>query len=91
MQPLFEMADVLNAQWYDVLHTEQYNTWQLRTPDAVRRCRTASLGSHIDGCTSCGHLRISYTSRRIDLCIDKPGCVMPNIDITVQECDATKE
>ena len=64
MAPAFEVADVLNAHWLKVLHAGPYNTWQLRTLDAVRRCRTASLGSHIDGCTSCGHLRISYNSCR---------------------------
>lgn len=40
------------------------NSWQLRTLNAVRRCRCAALGSHVDGCTSCGHLRISYNSCR---------------------------
>ena len=60
MAPAFEVADVLNAHWSQVQHSGQYNTWQLRTLDAVRRCRTASLGSHVDGCSSCGHLRISY-------------------------------
>ena len=71
MAPAFEVADVLNAHWLKVLHNGQYNTWQLRTLDAVRRCRTASLGSHIDGCASCGHLRISYNSCRNRHC---PKC-----------------
>ena len=71
MAPAFAVADVLNAHWLKVLHSGQYNTWQLRTLDAVRRCRTASLGSHIDGCTSCGHLRISYNSCRNRHC---PKC-----------------
>jgi hypothetical protein len=70
MQPAFEVADVLNAHWPAVQHSN-FNTWQLRTLDAVRRCRTASLGSHIDGCTSCGHLRISYNSCRNRHC---PKC-----------------
>lgn len=61
MQPAFEVADVLNAHWLAMQHGN-FNTWQLRTLDAVRRCRTSALGSHIDGCTSCGHLRISYNS-----------------------------
>ena len=30
-----------------------------------------------------------YTSHRMDLCIAAPDCLMPNIDLTVQECDAT--
>lgn len=71
MKAAYELADVLNAHWLEVLHSGQYNTWQLRTLDAVRRCRTASLGSHIDGCKSCGHLRISYNSCRNRHC---PKC-----------------
>lgn len=47
------------------------NSWQLRTLNAVRRCRTAELGSHVDGCTHCGHLRISYNSCRNRHC---PKC-----------------
>ena len=71
MTPAFEVADVLNAHWGSVYQSGSYNSWQLRTLDAVRRCRTASLGSHVDGCTSCGHLRISYNSCRNRHC---PKC-----------------
>jgi len=71
MQPAFEVADVLNAHWSEVHHSGMFNTWQLRTLDAVKRCRTASLGSHVDGCTSCGHIRISYNSCRNRHC---PKC-----------------
>jgi Putative transposase/Transposase zinc-binding domain len=70
MRPAFEVADVLNAHWSAVQHGS-FNTWQLRTLDAVRRCRSASMGSHADGCTSCGHLRISYNSCRNRHC---PKC-----------------
>ena len=71
MQPAFEVADVLTAHWSQVQHSGRFNTWQLRTLDAVKRCRTASLGSHVDGCTACGHLRISYNSCRNRHC---PKC-----------------
>ncbi|MGI8504287.1 MAG: IS91 family transposase [Hassallia sp.] len=71
MQPAFEVADVLNAHWSAVQDRSGYNTWQLRTMDAVRRCRSASLGAHVDGCTACGHLRISYNSCRNRHC---PKC-----------------
>ncbi len=71
MQPAYEVADVLNVHWPAVQHSAAYNTWQLRTLDAVRRCRSASLGIHVDGCTSCGHLRISYNSCRNRHC---PKC-----------------
>jgi hypothetical protein len=71
MTPAFEVADVLNAHWAEVGQSGGFNSWQLRTLGAVRRCRTASLGSHVDGCTSCGHLRISYNSCRNRHC---PKC-----------------
>jgi hypothetical protein len=71
MQPAFEVADVLTAHWSEVQHSGRFNTWQLRTLDAVKRCRTASLGSHVHGCSSCGHLQISYDSCRNRHC---PKC-----------------
>jgi hypothetical protein len=71
MPPAFEVASVLEAYWPQVQQGEGFNRWQLRTLDAVRRCRTASLGSHVDGCTSCGHVRISYNSCRNRHC---PKC-----------------
>jgi len=54
-----------------MVRTDQFNNWQLRTLDAIRRCRTASLGGHVDLCTSCGHVRISYNSCRNRHC---PKC-----------------
>lgn len=79
MQPLIactersrsEVAGVLNAHWPAVQQSKKFNSWQLRTLDAVRRCRTAELGAHVDGCSSCGHLRISYNSCRNRHC---PKC-----------------
>ena len=71
MQPAFEVADVLTAHWSEVPQSGRFNTWQIRTLDAVKRCRTASLGSHVDGCSSCGHLHISYDSCRNRHC---PKC-----------------
>lgn len=71
MKAAYELADVLDAHWPAVQHDGGYNTWQLRTMDAVRRCRTASLGGHIDGCSSCGLLRMSYNSCRNRHC---PKC-----------------
>lgn len=71
MQPLYEVAGVLNAHWPAVQQSKKFNRWQLRTLDAVRRCRSAALGAHVDGCSSCGHLRISYNSCRNRHC---PKC-----------------
>jgi len=73
MQPEYEVAGVLNAHWPAVQQSAKFNTWQLRTLDAVRRCRSATLGAHVDGCTSCGHLRISYNSCRNRHCTKCQG------------------
>lgn len=70
MRPAYEVAGVLNAHW-NTVSGSGYSSWQLRTLDAIRRCRTSSLGAHVDGCTSCGHIRISYNSCRNRHC---PKC-----------------
>lgn len=71
MRPAYELSDVINSHWKEIVRSDQFNTWQLRTLDAIRRCRTASLGGHVDLCTSCGHVRISYNSCRNRHC---PKC-----------------
>ena len=71
MRAAFEVAHVINSHWQEVVRSPQFNTWQLRTLDAIRRCRTASLGGHVDLCTACGHVRISYNSCRNRHC---PKC-----------------
>ncbi|HEC41393.1 MAG TPA: IS91 family transposase [Bacteroides sp.] len=71
MSPRHEMADVLDLHWPMVLQCGKFNAWQLRTLNAIMRCRTAAMGSHVDGCTNCGHLRISYNSCRNRHC---PKC-----------------
>lgn len=47
------------------------NTFQLCTLSAVQKCRTAELGGHVDVCTECGTLRVSYNSCRKRSC---PKC-----------------
>jgi len=43
----------------------------MRTLSALRSCRTALLGGHVDACTECGTVRISYNSCRNRHC---PKC-----------------
>ena len=76
MQPCYEIADVLNHLGERVEHIG-LNTWQLRTLSAVRRCRTAALGGHIDACDACGNISISYNSCRNRHC---PKCQGKNRD-----------
>lgn len=71
MQPSFEVASVMEAHWLQLQQSGMCNSWQIRTLDAVRRCRTASMGAHVDGCSECGHLRMSYNSCRNRHC---PKC-----------------
>jgi hypothetical protein len=47
------------------------NAWQLRTLSAIKKCRTAELGGHIDACDDCGKLHMSYNSCRNRHC---PKC-----------------
>ena len=70
MQSKWEVADVVNQLGENIEHIG-LNTWQLRTLSAIKRCRTAALGGHIDACDSCGNISISYNSCRNRHC---PKC-----------------
>lgn len=71
MAPKYEVADILREYWPQLQQKGNLNSWQLRTLDAIKRCRTASLGGHIDGCTNCGQILVSYNSCRNRHC---PKC-----------------
>ncbi len=71
-RPLYQVADVLERNEAD-LNEYTDNTWQLRTLHALRKCRTAALGGHIDRCDNpeCRRLHLSYNSCRNRHC---PQC-----------------
>lgn len=72
MLPQFEVADLLQNNWNSIENKALgLNSWQVRTLSALKRCRTAGLGGHIDSCSSCGYLQISYNSCRNRHC---PKC-----------------
>lgn len=72
MQPQFEVAEILQNNWNSIDNgVLKLNSWQLRTLSAIKRCRTAQLGGHIDSCSSCQHIQISYNSCRNRHC---PKC-----------------
>ena len=48
-----------------------FTSWHLRTLHALRTCRTAALGGHIDQCNCCNKLHLSYNSCRNRHC---PNC-----------------
>jgi hypothetical protein len=70
-RPRLEIADILRA------HGDAYrrdHRISLRQQSVLRHlvdCRTAALGGHVDRCTSCNRVRISYNSCRDRHC---PKC-----------------
>ena len=70
MQAKHEVAQVIDRLGGSI-ETIGLNAWQLRTLSAVKKCRTAELGGHIDACDGCGNLSISYNSCRNRHC---PKC-----------------
>ncbi len=73
-RPQHEVAHIIENNWDAVLSSTQFNTHQIRMLNAIRTCRTAQLGWHIDQCDNCTHLRISYNSCRNRHC---PKCQGP--------------
>ncbi|WP_370627164.1 IS91 family transposase [Pontibacter sp. HSC-14F20] len=71
MRPRHEVAHVLQAHWPAVERHPQINSWQLRTLAAILRCRTQAMGGHVDACSDCGQVRVSYNSCRNRHC---PKC-----------------
>jgi hypothetical protein len=70
MRTNFEVADVLQ-QLGDGIEKLGLNTHVLRNLNAIKRCRTAELGGHIDQCNCCSKTHISYNSCRNRHC---PKC-----------------
>ena len=68
MQPAFEVADVLRRV---NINDGSYAVQQQKTLRALAQCRTAALGGHVDACSDCGTIHISYNSCRNRHC---PKC-----------------
>ncbi len=70
--PDYEVAHVLERN-RELLAGYCANSWQVRTLHALRKCRTAALGGHIDCCNNpaCQKLHLSYNSCRNRHC---PKC-----------------
>jgi len=68
-----EVADIFceYEKAYRLKFAASTNSQQWRTMHAIKICRTAELGGHIDRCDLCGHEVISYNSCRNRHC---PKC-----------------
>lgn len=71
MKAAIEVADIFRQ--YGVEFRQQYKLSgaQLKAMHAIERCRTASLGGHVDACQQCGTVLVSYNSCRNRHC---PKC-----------------
>src|ERR1700674_4746573 len=73
-RPPLEVADLIRTTGAAFLErNRQWIRWKhVKVLLAIRRCRTAALGGHLDECTRCGHrATISYNSCRNRHC---PKC-----------------
>ena len=70
MRTIYKVADVLELEQKQ-LNILSLTTWHYRCLQAIRRCRTAAMGGHIDKCTCCKKLHLSYNSCRNRHC---PTC-----------------
>lgn len=66
-----EIADVFRkyGDAYCKKHRLPYHFYKVM--HAIENCRTSKLGGHVDECTKCGHIKISYNSCRNRHC---PKC-----------------
>jgi hypothetical protein len=71
LKPAYELAQVIDRFGEDFDQKHSPNSYVKRTLSALLRCRTSSLGGHVDKCDQCGHIRISYNSCRNRHC---PKC-----------------
>lgn len=67
----FEIADAIRQFGPSFIHQHNPNPWQLRTLDALSKCKTSALGGHKYRCNHCGKEHIVYNSCRNRHC---PKC-----------------
>lgn len=70
-QPTFELAQIINDYQETFIKKHSPLKQHQRVLNAIKHCRTAYFGGHIDKCDSCNHQRISYNSCRNRHC---PKC-----------------
>jgi hypothetical protein len=70
-RPAYELAGIFRQHGPAYREAHRLSRQQLRVMRAVEVCRTAALGSHVEECSQCRHLRISYNSCRNRHC---PKC-----------------
>ena len=70
-RPRFEVADILRAHGDAYARDHRVSSREAAVLRHLVTCRTAALGGHVDRCTRCDRVRISYNSCRDRHC---PKC-----------------
>jgi hypothetical protein len=70
-KPQYEVAQVIGDYGDDFTAKHTPLKQHLSVLNAIQKCRTPTLGGHVDQCDSCSHVRISYNSCRNRHC---PKC-----------------
>lgn len=73
MSARLEVADIFrrHGEAYQQVNIGHLGRVERRTMSAIELCRTAELGGHVEGCRSCGAIRVAYNSCRNRHC---PKC-----------------
>ncbi|MER9185267.1 IS91 family transposase [Mesorhizobium sp. M0767] len=73
MSARLEVADIFrrHGEAYRQAHDGHLGRVERRVMSAIELCRTAELGGHVEGCRSCGAIRVAYNSCRNRHC---PKC-----------------
>lgn len=73
MSARLEVADIFRRHGgaYRQVHDGHLGRVERRVMSAIELCRTAELGGHVEGCRSCGAIRVAYNSCRNRHC---PKC-----------------
>ena len=66
-----EVADIFREFGSRYRQAHKLTKQMHKVMNSIERCRTSALGGHVDECTNCGHIRISYNSCRNRHC---PKC-----------------
>jgi predicted Zn-ribbon and HTH transcriptional regulator len=66
-----DVAEIFREYGKEYLEKHKQPVYVLKAIGAIEKCRTSSLGGHVDKCDTCGHKRISYNSCRNRHC---PKC-----------------
>jgi Putative transposase/Transposase zinc-binding domain len=80
-KPVHELAEIIRAHKTSFINKHSPLKHHLTTLHALEICRTSELGGHIDKCSSCDHIRISYNSCRNRHC---PKCQATNREAWIQ-------